>query len=46
MNPAWVPQALTIMQVLLGLGGYVASIFFFFHSRQRPAPEGDQGAAR
>jgi hypothetical protein len=35
MNPSWVPRSLTIMQVLLGLGGYFGSIFFFFHSRKK-----------
>ena len=35
MNPSWVPQALTVLQVLLGLGGYFGSLFFFFHSRKR-----------
>jgi len=34
-NPLWVPQSLTVLQVLLGLGGYFGSIFFFFHSRKR-----------
>ena len=33
MNPIWVPKTLTLMQVLLGFGGYIASLFFFFHSR-------------
>jgi hypothetical protein len=33
-NPPWVPQSLTIFQVLLGLGGYFGSIFFFFHRRR------------
>ena len=35
MNAPWVPQSLTILQVLLGLGGYFGSIFFFFHSRNK-----------
>ena len=35
MNPAWVPRALTIFQVLLGMGGYFGSIFFFFNSRKK-----------
>ena len=34
MNPPWVPQSLTVFQVLLGLGGYFGSIFFFFHIRR------------
>jgi hypothetical protein len=37
MNPLWVPRALTFFQVLLGLGGYFGSIFFFFYSRKRTA---------
>lgn len=37
MNPPWVPKSLTIMQVALGVGGYVASLFFFFHSRKEGA---------
>lgn len=39
-NPLWVPMSLTIMQVLLGLGGYVASLYFFFHARRRKDEEG------
>ncbi len=35
MNPLWVPKSLTVLQVLLGLGGYFGSIFFFFHSRKK-----------
>ena len=35
MNPLWVPKSLTVLQVLLGLGGYLGSIFFFFHSRNK-----------
>ena len=38
MNPAWVPKSLSIFQVLLGLGGYFGSIFFFFHSRKQETP--------
>ncbi len=37
MNPVWVPNSLTILQVLLGLGGYFGSLFFFFHSRKKTA---------
>lgn len=37
MNPPWVPQSLTIFQVLLGIGGYFGSIFFFFHRRRNQA---------
>jgi hypothetical protein len=33
-NPPIVPKTLTVLQVLLGLGGYLGSLFFFFHSRQ------------
>jgi hypothetical protein len=39
MNPLWVPKALTFLQVLLGLGGYFGSIFFFFHSRKTTASD-------
>ena len=35
VNPAWVSQSLTVLQVLLGFGGYFGSLFFFFHSRKR-----------
>ncbi|MDH3903261.1 MAG: hypothetical protein OEU84_03785 [Xanthomonadales bacterium] len=35
MNPLWVPKSLTVLQVILGLGGYLGSIFFFFYSRKR-----------
>ena len=34
MNPAWIPQLLTILQVLLGIGGYFGSVFFFFYCRK------------
>ena len=34
-NPVWIPKSLTILQVLLGLGGYLGSLFFFFHSRRQ-----------
>ena len=37
MNPPWVPKSLTFLQVLLALGGYIGSIFFFFHSRRKGA---------
>lgn len=37
MNPAWVPRSLTVLQVLLGLGGYFGSIFFFLYSRTKTA---------
>ena len=36
-NPVWIPRSLTVLQVLLGLGGYLGSLFFFFHSRRHPA---------
>ena len=39
MNPVWVPQSLTVLQVLLGLGGYFGSIFFFLHSRKKRLPD-------
>ena len=35
-NPLWVPKSMTILQVLLGAGGYLGSIFFFFHRRKEP----------
>ncbi|MDJ0906435.1 MAG: hypothetical protein QNI96_10480 [Woeseiaceae bacterium] len=35
MNPPWVPKSLTVFQILLGLGGYFGSIFFFFHRRRK-----------
>ncbi len=37
MNPPWVPKSLTVLQVTLGVGGYFASLFFFFHSRKAGA---------
>lgn len=36
MNPPWIPKSLTMLQVLLALGGYSGSIFFFFSSRKKP----------
>ena len=39
MNAPWVPQSLTILQVLLGVGGYGGSIFFFMHCRRRTAAD-------
>ena len=39
LNPAWVPKSLTILQVLLGLGGYFGSIFFFLYSRKKRLPD-------
>ncbi len=41
MNPLWVPKLLTLMQVLLALGGYFGSIFFFFYSRRHPDPDAE-----
>ncbi len=38
MNPAWVLKTLTILQVLLGLGGYFGSMFFFVYSRKTRLP--------
>ena len=32
-NSPIVPKTLTMLQVLLGVGGYFGSMFFFFHSR-------------
>ena len=33
-NPLWVPQSMTVLQILLGAGGYLGSLFFFFHRRK------------
>lgn len=33
-NPLWVPKTMTILQILLGVGGYFGSIFFFWHRRK------------
>ena len=33
-NSPILPKSLTMLQVLLGIGGYFGSIFFFFHSRK------------
>jgi hypothetical protein len=33
-NPPILPKSLTMLQVLLGIGGYFGSIFFFFNSRK------------
>lgn len=33
-NPVWIPKTLTVLQVLVGVGGYFGSIYFFFHSRR------------
>lgn len=38
-NSLMVPKVLTVLQVLVGLGGYFGSIFFFFESRKREDPE-------
>jgi hypothetical protein len=35
LNPPWVPKSLTMFQVLLSLGGYTGSMFFFFNSRKK-----------
>jgi hypothetical protein len=32
-NPAWVPQSLTVLQTLIGLGGYLCSVAFFYFQR-------------
>jgi hypothetical protein len=39
MNPPWVPKSLTMLQVLLALGGYSGSMFFFFNSRKKVIPD-------
>ena len=38
-NPLWVPKSMTILQILLGAGGYFGSIFFFMH-RRKELPSG------
>ena len=37
-NPLWVPKSMTVLQILLGAGGYFGSIFFFFHRRKESLP--------
>ncbi|MFT7289216.1 MAG: putative membrane protein YkvI [Halieaceae bacterium] len=34
-NPIWIPKSLTIIQVAIGVGGYVGSVIFFF-SKSKP----------
>jgi hypothetical protein len=34
-NSPILPKSLTMLQILLGIGGYFGSIFFFFHSRTK-----------
>ncbi len=34
LNPPLIPRSLTVLQVLVGVGGYFGSIYFFFHRRQ------------
>ena len=38
-NPLWVPKSMSILQILLGAGGYLGSIFFFLH-RRKEMPSG------
>lgn len=38
-NPPIVPRTLTMLQVLLGIGGYFGSIFFFFLSRKKKSSD-------
>ena len=38
-NPLWVPKSMSILQILLGAGGYFGSIFFFLH-RRKESPSG------
>ena len=33
-NPVWVPQTLTILQTLIGFGGYMCSVAFFYFQRK------------
>ena len=40
-NPVWVPQMLTLLQTLIGLGGYVGSVAFFFFQRGKAPPQGE-----
>ncbi len=39
-NPAWVPVILTYLQTLIGLGGYICTVVFFYFKREK---SGDQG---
>jgi hypothetical protein len=34
-NSLIVPKSLTVLQVLLGIGGYIGSIYFLLHSRTK-----------
>ena len=34
-NSPILPKSLTMLQILLGVGGYFGSVFFFFHSRKK-----------
>jgi hypothetical protein len=38
-NSPILPKTLTLLQILLGVGGYFSSVFFFFHSRSKYSPE-------
>lgn len=33
-NPAWLPVSLTAIQIAIGVGGYIASVVFFFSRRR------------
>ena len=35
LNPPLVPRSLSVLTLLLGVGGYFGSIYFFLHSKQR-----------
>lgn len=37
-NPTWIPQSLTVLQTLIGLGGYLCSVAFFYFQRGGGAP--------
>ena len=34
-NPVWIPRSLTLLQTLIGLGGYICSVLFFVHLRKK-----------
>jgi hypothetical protein len=33
-NPIWIPRTLTFLQTLIGIGGYLCSVAFFYFQRQ------------
>ena len=34
-NPIWIPRSLTVIQIIIGVGGYIGSVIFFF-SKSKP----------